>query len=102
MQLQNTVGELRRNYKMSDNDIQDFVKQITDYSYVPFCMMMQFYMNPDSILTKEYSPYELSLMSGLTIEPKENQKGELMCDFDDTLIVGTGFASEWVKFIAAI
>jgi len=76
-----------------DNDIQDFVKQITDYSYVPFCMMMQFYMNPDSILTKEYSPYELSLMSGLTIEPKENQKGELMCDFDDTLIVGTGFAS---------
>lgn len=76
-----------------DADIQDFVKQITDYSYVPFCMMIQFYMNPDSILTKEYSPYELSLMTGLTIEPKENQKGELMCDFDDTLIVGTGFAS---------
>ena len=72
-------------------DIQDFVKQITDYSYVPFCMMMQFYMNPGSILTKEYSPYELSLMSGLTFEPKENQKGELMCDYNDTLTVGTDF-----------
>ena len=74
-------------------DIQDFVKQITNYSYVPFCMMMQFYMNPGSILTKEYSPYELSLMSGLTFEPKENQKGELMCDYNDALIVGTEFAS---------
>jgi hypothetical protein len=75
----------------TDEDIQDFVKQITDYSYVPFCMMMQFYMNPESILTKEYSPYQLSLMSGLTIEPKENQKGELMCNFDDTLSIGTEF-----------
>lgn len=72
-------------------DIQDFIKQITDYSYVPFCMIMQFYMNPDSILTKEYSPYELSLMSELSFDPKENQKGELMCDYNDTLIVGTDF-----------
>ena len=72
-------------------DIQDFIKQITDYSYVPFCMIMQFYMNPDSILTKEYSPYELSLMSELTFDPKENKKGELMCDYNDTLIVGTDF-----------
>jgi len=74
-----------------DNDIKGFVKQITQDSYVPFCMMMQFYMNPDSILTKEYSPYELSLMSGLTIEPKENQKGELNCNFDYTLSIGTEF-----------
>ena len=74
-------------------DIKDFVKQITDYSYVPFCMMMQFYMNPGSILTKEYSPYELSLMSELTFDPKENQKGELMCDYNDSLTVGTEFAS---------
>jgi len=29
MQLQNTVGELRRNYKMSDNDIQDFMQFTT-------------------------------------------------------------------------
>ena len=72
-------------------DINDFVEQITDYSYVPFCMIMQFYMNPDSILTKEYSPYELSLMSELTFDPKENKKGELMCDYNDTLIVGTDF-----------
>jgi hypothetical protein len=72
-------------------DIKDFVKQITDYSYVPFCMIMQFYMNPDSILTKAYSPYELSLMSELSFVPKENKKGELMCDYNDTLIVGTDF-----------
>ena len=29
MQLQNTVGELRRSYKMSDNDIQDFMQFTT-------------------------------------------------------------------------
>ena len=72
-------------------DIKDFVKQITDYSYVPFCMIMQFYMNPDSILTKAYSPYELSLMSELSFVPKENKKGELMCYYNDALIVGTDF-----------
>lgn len=29
MQMQNTVGELRRSYKMSDNDIQDFMQFTT-------------------------------------------------------------------------
>lgn len=74
-----------------DDKLEEFVKQITDYAYVPFCVVMRFYMNPDSNLSGTYSPYDLTLMTGLTSAAKENQKGELMCDVDETLIVGNDF-----------
>lgn len=60
------------------NDISKFVKNINE-GFTPFCVPMQFWMNPNSVLTKEYLPKELILMKGLTEEPEPNQKGELMC-----------------------
>lgn len=59
-------------------NISKFVKNVND-GFTPFCAPMQFWMNPESILTKDYLPKELILMEGLTEEPKPNQKGELMC-----------------------
>ncbi len=50
---------------------------------------MQFYMNPNSILTASYFPYALTLMTGLTPAPKENQMGELNLIVDETLTVGS-------------
>lgn len=83
-----------------DDKLEEFVKQITDYAYVPFCVVMRFYMNPNSNLSGTYSPYDLTLMTGLTSAAKENQKGELMCDVDETLIVGNDFES-FVSFAKA-
>lgn len=60
------------------NDISKFVKNINE-GFTPFCVPMQFWMNPNSVLTKDYLPKELILMKGLTEEPEPNQKGELMC-----------------------
>ena len=72
-----------------DKKLEEFVKQINDYSYMPFCIIMQFYMNPNSILTASYYPYELKLMTGLTPAPKENQMGELMLIVYEEFIVGS-------------
>ena len=85
-----------------DDKLEEFVKQITDYAYVPFCVVMRFYMNPDSNLSRTYSPYALTLMTGLTSAAKENQKGELMCDVDETLIVGNDFNKTYNPFSKVI
>ncbi len=61
------------------NDILKFVNNVNDKKFTPFCVPMQFWMNPKSILTGEYLPKELILMAGITEEPEPNQKGELMC-----------------------
>jgi hypothetical protein len=55
------------------------VKNVNDNKFTPFCVPMQFWMNHESILSGDYLPKELILMTGITVEPKPNQKGELMC-----------------------
>ncbi len=59
-------------------NISKFVKSVND-GFTPFCAPIQLWMNPESILTKDYLPKELILMEGITEEPKPIQKGELMC-----------------------
>jgi hypothetical protein len=61
------------------NDISKFVKNVNDNKFTPFCAPMQLWMNHESILTGDYLPKELILMTGITVEPKPNQKDELMC-----------------------
>ena len=89
--IENPVNPIAAIIEMTSRDkkLEEFVEQINKYSYVPFCILMQFYMNPNSKLTALYYPYELKLITGLTPTPTENQMGELMYDIYNTLIFGS-------------
>ena len=72
-----------------DEDIQSFFDLVTNKQYLPFCIVMQFYMNPYSLLKNDYFPYHLLLMEGLTKTPQKEQKGELMCNVNLESVVGS-------------
>jgi hypothetical protein len=61
-------------------ELQSFADEITKNKKIPFAMFIEFYKNPNSPITGEYTAAQLMLMDGITKNPAKNQKGELICD----------------------
>lgn len=62
-----------------NTDLKTFADGIAK-KQIPFAMFIEFYKNPNSPITGEYTTAQLMLMDGITKNPAKNQKGELICD----------------------